>query len=139
MRFRILMNHGRLHRIRPDHHSLVTASCPGKRGAVLSLPVAAQCKDTIAKGTFKKWIIKYIDRWFAFAENLGLGIDRMQDIILVTGRHCAKSWVNIAFSGGLREAEVSFGVGMPGVSNIHIEQRLVRGSVLRTGPSGEVR
>lgn len=44
--------------------------------------------------------VRHINLWFAFAENLGLGINRMQDIILVTGRHCARSWVNIAFSEG---------------------------------------
>ena len=106
----------------------------------MSLPVAAQRKDTIAMGDFRKWIIKHIDYWFAFAEKLGLGVNRMQDIILVTGRHCAKSWVNIAFYEGLREAEVSFGVQTTGASGLIIEQRQVHGgAVLRIGPSGEVR
>ena len=67
----------------------------------------------------------------------------MYDIILVTGRHCSKSWVNIVFSGGPREAEVSevsFEVQKPGVSGVIIEQRQVRGRVVfKTGPSGEVR
>ena len=93
-------------------------------------------------GNFKKWITNYIDHWFAFAEKLDLGIDRMQDIILVTGRHCAKSWINIAFSGGLgeAEAEISIGVQMSGVSNIHIDQRQVRGDAMpKLGPNGEVR
>jgi len=134
------MKSGRLHRTRPDHHSHVTASCPEKRGAVLSLPVAAQRKDTIAMGDFRKWIIKHIDYWFAFAEKLGLGVNRIQDITLVTGRHCAKSWINIAFHEGPREAEVSFGIQMSGVAGVVIEQRQVHGgAVLRIGPSGEVR
>lgn len=133
------MKRGRLHRIRPDHHSHVTASCPGMRGAVLSLPLAAQRKDTIAMDVFRKCIIKHIDDWFAFAEKLGLGVNGMDDIILVTGRHCSKSWVNIVFSGGPRETEVSFEVQKPGVSGVIIEQRQVRGGVVfKTGPSGEV-
>ena len=91
-------------------------------------------------GEFREWIIKYIDDWFAFAERLRLGVDRMQDIILVTGRHCAKSWVNIAFYEGQREAEVSFGVQMWGGSGVNLEQRRLHGgAVLRIGPSGEVR
>jgi len=140
MRFHILVERGRLHRIRPDHHSHVTASCPETRGAVLSLPVAAQRKDTIAMGDFRKYIIQYIDHWFAFAEKLGLGVNRIQDIILVTGRHCAKSWVNIAFHERLREAEISFGIQVSGVSGVFIEQRQVHGgAALRMGPSGEVR
>lgn len=106
----------------------------------MSLPVPAQREDTIAVGVFGKWIVKNIDDWFAFAENLDLGINRMQDLILVTGRHCAKSWVNAAFSEGLRDAEVSFGVGMSGVSGVNIEQRRARGDVVvKLGPNGEVR
>lgn len=107
---------------------------------MLSLPFPAQREDTFALGDFGKWIIRHIDLWFAFAENLGLGIKRMQDIILVTGCHCAKSWVNVAFSEGHRDAEVSFEAQPSGVSGVNIGRRLVRGDVvLKLGPSGEVR
>jgi len=107
---------------------------------MLSLPIPAQREDTVALGDFGKWIIEHIDRWFAFTENLGLGISSMQDIILVTGRHCAKSWVNVAFSEGLGDAVVSFVAQASGVSGVNIEQRSVRGdAVLKLGPSGEVR
>jgi len=134
------MSSGHLHVIRPDDHSHVTISSPGKRGAVLSLPIPAQREDTIAKGDFGRWIVKNIDQWFAFAENLGLGINRMQDIILVTGRHCAKSWINVAFSEGPRDAEVSFGLQVLGDSHVNIEQRRLRGNaVLKLGPKGPVR
>ena len=85
-------------------------------------------------------MIKYIDDWFAFAGNLGFGINRMQDIILVTGCHRAKSWVNMAFYGGSGDAEVSFGVQLSGASNVKIEQRRAHGDVaLKSGPNGEVR
>jgi len=30
-------------------------------------------------------MLKHIDRWFAFARRLGLGIEQMEEIILVTG------------------------------------------------------
>jgi hypothetical protein len=107
---------------------------------MLSLPFPAQRADTVALGDFGRWMVKHIDIWFAFAENLGLGVNRMQDIILVTGCHCAKSWVNVAFSEGQRDAEVSFGAQPSGVSGVNIERRSVRGDVvLKLGPSGEVR
>jgi hypothetical protein len=107
---------------------------------MLSLPFPARREDTLALGDFGSWIIKHIDLWFAFAENLGLGINRMQDIILVTGYHCARSWANVAFSEGQGDAEVSFGVQPSGVSGVNIKRRLVRGDVvLKLGPSGEVR
>ena len=106
---------------------------------MLSLPFPAQREDTVARGDFGRWIVRHINLWFAFAENLGLGINRMQDIILVTGRHCARSWVNIAFSEGQRDTEVSFAVRASGTSSVNIERRLVRGDVvLKIGPSGEV-
>jgi hypothetical protein len=106
---------------------------------MLLLPFPAQREDTIALGDFGRWIIKYIDHWFAFAENLGLGVNRMQDIVIITGHHRAKSWVNIAFSEGQRDAEVSFGVRASGNSRVNIERRLVQGdAVLKLGPSGEV-
>ena len=126
--------------IRPDDDLHVTISSPGRRGAALSLPTHAQREDTIAKGDFGKWIVKNIDHWFAFAVGLGLGINRMQDIILVTGRHCAKSWINVAFSEGPGDAEVSFGLQVSGASNLNIEQRRLRGNaVLKLGPKGSVR
>lgn len=107
---------------------------------MLSLPIPAQREDTVARGTFGKWIVQNIDRWFVFAENLGLGVNRMQDIILVTGRHCAKSWINVAFSESRGNAEVSFGVRVFGASSVNIERRGVRGdATLKLGPSGEVR
>jgi hypothetical protein len=107
---------------------------------MLCLPFPAQREDTIALGDFGRWILRHIDLWFAFAENLGLGINRMQDIILVTGYHCARSWINVAFSEGQGDAELSFEARPSGVSSVNIERRLVRGDVvLKPGPSGEVR
>jgi hypothetical protein len=135
------MNSGGLHLTRPnDDRSNVTVSCAGKRGALLSLPVPAQREDTIAVGDFGRWMVKYIDGWFAFAKNLGLGIDRMQDITLVTGCHRAKSWINVAFSEGSRDAEASFVIRVSGSLGVNVEQRLVRGDVVsKLGPNGEVR
>ena len=135
----VATNYGCLHLIRPDDDSRVTVTCPGRRGAMILLPFPAQREDTIARGDFGRWIIRHIDLWFAFAQALGVGISRMQDIILVTGRHCARSWVNVAFSEGQRDAEVSFVARVSGTSGVNIERRLVRGDVvLKIGPTGEV-
>jgi len=86
------------HSIRPDDDSQVTVSCSGKQGALLSLPFPAACEDTIAQGDFGRWLAKNIDCCMKVAEDLGLGVNRMEDIILVTGRHLARSWINVAFS-----------------------------------------
>jgi hypothetical protein len=85
-------------------------------------------------------MVKYVDGWFAFAKNLRLGIDRMQDIILVTGCHRAKSWDNVVFSEGSKDAETSSEIQVLGASDVNFTQWLVRGDVeLKLGPNGEVR
>ena len=127
------------HKYRPEDDSQITFSCNGKQGALLSLPVPAQGEDTVAFGDFGKWMIRHIDAWFAFARGLGLGINRMEDIILVTGRHLTKSWVNVAFTQRRPDAGVSFDVQVSGVSpDISLEQDYVRGGDLKLGPTGRV-
>ena len=114
-----------------------------RRGAVLSLPVDARREDTLSKGDFSAWIVKHIDSWFAFVRGLGLGIERMEEIILVTGCDNAKSWTNIAFNGSQYNAQASFGLrvvhGPPISINWQSSPERVQGAVLHRGPSGTVR
>jgi len=121
--------------IRPDD---VKVSCSGRQGALLSLPFPAACEDTVAQGDFGKWLVKNIDRCMQVAEDLGLGVNRMEDIILVTGRHLARSWVNVVFSESGEGAQLSFVVRASGDSGVHLEERSATGGDLRFGPSGEV-
>jgi hypothetical protein len=123
---------------RPEDDSEVIFSCYGKQGALLSLPVPAQGEDTVAFGDFGKWMIKHIDSWFAFARGLGLGINRMEDIILVTGRHLTKSWVNVAFTQRRRDSGVSFDVQVSSHGHVALEQQYVHGGDLKLGPTGRV-
>ena len=117
----------------------------GTRGAaVLSLPVAALREDTLARGDFARWIVRHINNWFAFARNLGLGIEHMEEIILVTGYDRTRSWTNVAFLGGEVDAQVSFGVKVEGPNtspsiNFQSSPENTRGAVLRHGPEGTVR
>ena len=57
--------------------------------------------------------------------------------MLVTGRHLAKSWMNVVFTQGHRKAEVSFNQAFRD-SRVYLEQKYVRGGVLKLGPIGEV-
>ena len=113
-------------------------SCSGRQGAILSLPVPAQREDTAARRDFAKAIINNIDKWFAFARDCGLGINRREDIILVTGRHLTRSWANIAFQE--RDEQVSFEVQVNGNSNVEWQFTPVgaNGVAFNLGPSGEV-
>jgi len=124
-----------LHLFRPDD---VTFSCSGRQGALLCLPFPADLEETVAHGDFSKWIVKNIDDCLRVAEDLGCGISRMEDIVLVTGRHLARSWISVAFSESLGGSQVSFKVRASGDSNVHLEERDVRGGELKFGPSGEV-
>jgi hypothetical protein len=109
------------------------------RGALSYLPFDANREETTALGDFKKWILKHMDDCFKVAEAFGCGVDHMGDIILVTGRHLARSWINVAFSGGSRGAQVSFKVQVTRDLHLDLEERDVGGAELKLGPSGEVR
>jgi hypothetical protein len=65
----------------------------------------------------------------------------MEDIVLVTGCHLARSFANIAFSDSRGEEQVSFEVKVPDVSDV--EWRFpfedVQGAALNIGPNGQVR
>jgi hypothetical protein len=54
-------------------------------------------------------MLEHIDSWFSFARGLGLGIDHMEEIILVTGCHHTRTWANIVFLENQTRAETSFG------------------------------
>ena len=114
-----------------------------RRAAVLSLPVTSEREDTLAKGDFGKWMVKHIGNWFAFARSLGLGIEEMEEIMLVTGRDRTRSWTNITFLGGQADAQVSFGVRVEGLDPdpkvmFQLSPELVRGAVISQGPEGTV-
>jgi len=123
---------------RPDDNEQITVSCSGKQGALLSLPFPAEREDTVTRGDFGKWLVRHINDCMWIAEELGLGVNRMEDIILVTGRHLARSWINAIFSECSGRAQVSFVARVTGSSSIHLEERNAAGGDLKLGPSGEV-
>ncbi len=125
--------------LRPRDPGEVSSSCRGKQGAVLSLPIQAKSENTVGRGAFGNWMIKHIDLWFAWIRRKGLEIDRMEDIVLVTGNDRTKSRANVAFLGGQADARVSFGVEV-GHSRINWQFSPERktGAMWNWGPNGEV-
>jgi hypothetical protein len=105
----------------------------------LSLPFQAQREDTLARDDFRNWIRDNIEACFAFTQRLGLGIEGMEDIILVTGRHRTRSWVAATFYESQMGSRVSFGVQASGVSHVDLKWMDARGGTLKLGPSGDVR
>ena len=131
------------HFFRPDSPSEIVFSCRRKQGAILYLPTEARCENTVALGDFGDWMIKHIDSWFPWVRRLGVGIERMEDIVLVTGTHRTRSWTNVAFPGGQTDGLVSFGAnvatrGEVVTINWKFSHEYTRGAVLNYGPNGEV-
>ena len=102
------------------------------------LPLLAERHDTLARGDFGEWMLENIDACFKVAEDLGYGVERMEDVILVTGCHLAKSWVSVAFSESRGGSQVSFGARVSDSSGVHFDERNVNGRGLKFGPGGEV-
>ncbi|KAF8264370.1 hypothetical protein EI94DRAFT_1703308 [Lactarius quietus] len=121
----------------------VVFSCTENPGAVLSLPIEAKQENTVVREDFGKWMIKHIDQWFAWTQGLGLEINKMEDIVLLTGTDRTKSWANVAFLGGQADARVSFGVEATHTET-HTKinwqfspERKTGATVWHRGPSGE--
>ena len=108
----------------------------------MALPISAQRQDTLAREAFGKWMVTHIDRWFAFSRKLELGIEQMEELILVTGCDRARSWTNVAFFRNQLDAQASFRVEVTHGPERRIgwqfSPELVVGAVLNQGPSGKV-
>jgi hypothetical protein len=85
-------------------------------------------------------MVKNIDSWFAFARGLGLGIEQMEEIVLVTGFHLTKSWANVVFLEGHANRHASFGVRANNDVGItwKFSPGSVRGGMRSCGPEGKV-
>ena len=84
----------------------------------------------------------HIDRWFAFARQHELGIEHMEELILVTGCDRARSWTNVVFLKTHLDAQVSIGVEVAHGPESRISWQLspeqTLDVVLNQGPSGNV-
>lgn len=77
------------------------------RGALLSLPNGGHRKDVFLTKGFKDYIRDHAERWFNWAQDNNFGVERMEDLILVTGCTLVTSWAAAAFVGNTSEAEIS--------------------------------
>ena len=56
---------------------------------------------------FEDYIRDHVDKWFNWAQKTGLGVERMEDLILVTGRTLVTSWAAAVFVDNAFDAEIS--------------------------------
>jgi hypothetical protein len=78
-----------------------------KCGALLSLPNGGHYEDAIRPKVFEKYIRNQVDKWFNWAQNNELGVERMEDLILVSGCTLVTSWAAAAFVDNTMDAEIS--------------------------------
>lgn len=85
----------------------VTYICRGP-GALLSLPCGGVREDVIHKRNFRESIWDNVNRWFNWSRNIGLPVNRMDDLILVTGCTLVTSYALAVFDDhDTRDAQVS--------------------------------
>jgi hypothetical protein len=61
---------------------------------------------------FEDYIRDNVVSWFEWSRKIGLGVERMEDLILVSGRTLVSSWAAVAFRvvDNAQEAEISLAV-----------------------------
>ncbi|KAH9952619.1 hypothetical protein BC827DRAFT_240332 [Russula dissimulans] len=83
--------------------------CQG-RGAFLSLPHDGRRKDVIRTKAFEKYIRENVARWFAWSKANQLGVERMEDLILVSGCTLVTSWAAVTFIEPSLKTDISLTV-----------------------------
>jgi hypothetical protein len=106
-----------------------TYSCNERQGALLRLPCDGLHEDVIRTKVFEDYIRDHIDSWFSLAKRHGLGVKRMEDLILVTGCTLVSSWGVAAFLDDTQDSEVSLRSRSFNNDEASFEWRMARGSV----------
>ena len=84
----------------------VTYICRGP-GALLSLPRGGYREDAIHKNMFRERIRDNADSWFNWSRNVDLHVDRMDDLILVTGCTLVSSYALAVLDDHIADAQIS--------------------------------
>ena len=84
----------------------VTYGCRG-RGALLSLPHGGHRDDVIHIKVFEKYIRDHVVSWFNWSRDIGLPVERMEDLVLVYGCTLVTSWAVAAFVDYIADAQIS--------------------------------
>ena len=67
------------------------------QGALLSLPDGGHSEDVIRTKVFEDYIRDNADSWFRWSRREGFPVERMEDLILVTGCTLVASWAAAVF------------------------------------------
>ena len=115
-------------------------SCKRRHGALLTLPFDGLEEDVIRTKVFEDYIRDHVDSWFNFARRHNLDVDRMEDLILVTGCTLVTSWGVAAFVDNTLEAELSLRTNTANGDRASFDWRVIRPNVsYRNSYPGSVR
>ncbi len=84
----------------------VTYRCRG-RGALLCLPRGGYREYSLHTKGFEKYIRENVVCWFNWSRDIGLPVDRMEDLVFVYGCTLVSSWAAAAFDDYVEDAHVS--------------------------------
>jgi hypothetical protein len=84
----------------------VTYRCKG-RGALLLLPHGGHREIVIHRKVFEKYIRDHVVSWFNWSRDIGLPVERMEDLVFVYGCTLVTSWAAAAFDDYTADAQVS--------------------------------
>ena len=73
----------------------------------MSLPHGGHRTDIIRKKAFEDYLRDHVVSWFTWTQDNKLGVERMEELILVSGCTLATSWAVAAFVDNTMEAEIS--------------------------------
>jgi len=103
------------------------------QGALLSLPHGARTEDVINTKLFEDYIRDNVVNWFHWSNEAGLPVERMEDLILVTGCTLARSWAAAVFDSNMSRdsdtATVSLEVRKSDSGRVQFVWRNIRGRV----------
>jgi len=92
-----------------DGSGITSYRCRKKLGAFLSIPYDAYREDVIRTKAFEDYIRDHCERWFLFAQRNRLDVQRMEDIILVSGCTLVTAWAAAAFVDSNLDSEITLG------------------------------
>ncbi|KAN0136358.1 hypothetical protein V8E53_005726 [Lactarius tabidus] len=111
-----------------DGNAITSFRCKKKLGAFLSLPFDGYREDVIRTKAFEDYIRDHCESWFAFAQRNRLDVQRMEDIILVSGCTLVTAWAAGAFVDNNLDSDITLGCQPLGGSGATFEWHSARGA-----------
>jgi hypothetical protein len=107
-----------------------TYTCRNGQGALLVVPHDGLRRDVIRPEVFEDYIQEHVHNWFSLCRQHRLGVQRMEDLILVTGCTLVTSWGVAAFVDRTLAAELSLRTQPINDGRASFDWRMIRPGVV---------